>query len=89
DTVYKAKSVPRKMPDWHFIQHKLTREDRSDAKNQKWHLTEHAIASGSALPKLPRSHGFPPAVATQDDGTLPMSCAQESGMDRHPTACAS
>nr|AKI82632.1 ZsG-P2A-VP40 [Zaire ebolavirus] len=50
DTVYKAKSVPRKMPDWHFIQHKLTREDRSDAKNQKWHLTEHAIASGSALP---------------------------------------
>lgn len=51
DTVYKAKSVPRKMPDWHFIQHKLTREDRSDAKNQKWHLTEHAIASGSALPE--------------------------------------
>nr|QJC19411.1 Zsgreen [Cloning vector AGG1536]UNO76258.1 ZsGreen [Cloning vector AGG1906]UNO76260.1 ZsGreen [Cloning vector AGG2093] len=55
DTVYKAKSVPRKMPDWHFIQHKLTREDRSDAKNQKWHLTEHAIASGSALPSGLRS----------------------------------
>lgn len=57
DTVYKAKSVPRKMPDWHFIQHKLTREDRSDAKNQKWHLTEHAIASGSALPAAAEGRG--------------------------------
>nr|ACD03133.1 green fluorescent protein [Zoanthus sp. EB-2008] len=50
DSVYKAKSKPKVMPDWHFIQHKLTREDRSDAKNQKWQLVEHASASRSALP---------------------------------------
>nr|ACD03134.1 red fluorescent protein [Zoanthus sp. EB-2008] len=50
DTIYKAKSKPKVMPDWHFIQHKLTREDRSDAKNQKWQLVEHAVASRSALP---------------------------------------
>nr|AAL23574.1 red fluorescent protein zoanRFP [Zoanthus sp. SAL-2001] len=50
DTIYKAKTEPKEMPDWHFIQHKLNREDRSDAKNQKWQLIEHAIASRSALP---------------------------------------
>ena len=50
DTIYKAKSDPKEMPEWHFIQHKLTREDRSDAKNQKWQLVEHAVASRSALP---------------------------------------
>lgn len=41
------------------------------------------------LMKQIQSHGFPPEVEEQDDGTLPMSCAQESGMDRHPAACAS
>nr|AAO49327.1 green fluorescent protein [Zoanthus sp. KL-2002] len=50
DSVYKAKSEPKKMPDRHFIQHKLTREDRSDATNQKWQLKERAVASLSALP---------------------------------------
>ena len=41
------------------------------------------------LMKQIQSHGFPPEVEEQDDGTLPMPCAQESGMDRHPAACAS
>ena len=41
------------------------------------------------LMKQIQSHGFPPEVEEQDDGTLPMSCAQESGMDLHPAACAS
>nr|ABB17952.1 red fluorescent GFP-like protein [Montipora efflorescens] len=51
DTVYKAKSDPKTimMPDWHFIQHKLNREDRSDAKHQKWRLVENAIAYRSTL----------------------------------------
>ena len=40
------------------------------------------------LMKQIQSHGFPPEVEEQDDGTLPMSCAQESGMDHHPAACA-
>nr|XP_042122922.1 ornithine decarboxylase [Peromyscus maniculatus bairdii] len=42
------------------------------------------------LMKQIQSHGFPPEVEEQDVGTLlPLSCAQESGMDRHPAACAS
>ncbi|XP_036027273.1 ornithine decarboxylase [Onychomys torridus] len=42
------------------------------------------------LMKRIQSHGFPPEVEEQDVGTLlPLSCAQESGMDRHPAACAS
>ncbi|KAH0509279.1 Ornithine decarboxylase [Microtus ochrogaster] len=41
------------------------------------------------LTKQIQSHGFPPEVEEQDVGTLPMSCARESGMDRHPAACAS
>lgn len=41
------------------------------------------------LMKQIQNHGFPPEVEEQDVGTLPMSCAQESGMDRHPAACAS
>jgi len=47
DSIYKAKTQPKAMPEWHFIQHKLTREDRSDAKNQKWQLVEHGLATGS------------------------------------------
>nr|AFI79291.1 Nanoluc PEST reporter [Nanoluc luciferase reporter vector pNL1.2[NlucP]]AFJ15584.1 PEST destabilization Nanoluc luciferase [Nanoluc luciferase reporter vector pNL3.2[NlucP/minP]]AFJ15591.1 PEST destabilization Nanoluc luciferase [Nanoluc luciferase reporter vector pNL2.2[NlucP/Hygro]]AFJ15594.1 NanoLuc luciferase with PEST destabilization sequence [NanoLuc reporter vector pNL3.2.NF-kB-RE[NlucP/NF-kB-RE/Hygro]] len=45
-----------------------------------WRLCERILAN---------SHGFPPEVEEQAAGTLPMSCAQESGMDRHPAACAS
>uniref|UniRef100_A0A8C5LBL5 Ornithine decarboxylase n=1 Tax=Jaculus jaculus TaxID=51337 RepID=A0A8C5LBL5_JACJA len=41
------------------------------------------------LVKQAQKHGFPPAVEEQGVGSLPMSCAQESGMDRHPAACAS
>ncbi|KAM7327056.1 hypothetical protein ACRRTK_013423 [Alexandromys fortis] len=41
------------------------------------------------LTKQIQSLGFPPEVEEQDVGTLPMSCARESGMDRHPAACAS
>ncbi|KAH0519267.1 Ornithine decarboxylase [Microtus ochrogaster] len=41
------------------------------------------------LMKPIQSLGFPPEVEEQDVGTLPMSCTQESGMDRHPAACAS
>lgn len=32
---------------------------------------------------------FPPEVEEQDASTLPVSCAWESGMKRHPAACAS
>uniref|UniRef100_A0A8C5K6E2 Ornithine decarboxylase n=1 Tax=Jaculus jaculus TaxID=51337 RepID=A0A8C5K6E2_JACJA len=41
------------------------------------------------LLKQVQKHGFPPEVEEQDVSTLPMSCAQESGMDHHPAACAS
>ncbi|KAL6030718.1 hypothetical protein STEG23_011367 [Scotinomys teguina] len=40
------------------------------------------------LMKQIQSHGFPPEVEEQDVGALPLSCAQESGMDRHPVSCA-
>lgn len=30
-----------------------------------------------------------PDLEEQDVGTLPVSCAWESGMERHPAACAS
>uniref|UniRef100_A0A8C9QJU7 Ornithine decarboxylase n=1 Tax=Spermophilus dauricus TaxID=99837 RepID=A0A8C9QJU7_SPEDA len=36
-----------------------------------------------------QNHGFPPEVEEQNVGTLPVSCAQESSMKRHPAACAS
>lgn len=36
-----------------------------------------------------RNHDFPPEVGEQDVGPLPVSCAWESGMERHPAACAS
>uniref|UniRef100_A0A8C5KXL4 Ornithine decarboxylase n=1 Tax=Jaculus jaculus TaxID=51337 RepID=A0A8C5KXL4_JACJA len=41
------------------------------------------------LMKQAQKHGFPPEVEEQGVGSLPMSCAWESGMDRHPAACAS
>ncbi|KAL6085587.1 hypothetical protein STEG23_033016, partial [Scotinomys teguina] len=40
------------------------------------------------LMKQIQSHGFPPEVEEQNVGALPLSCAQESGMDRHPASCA-
>ncbi|MBZ3880858.1 Ornithine decarboxylase [Sciurus carolinensis] len=36
-----------------------------------------------------QNHGFPPEVEEQDVGTLPVSCAQESIMNRPSAACAS
>ncbi|KAK7808938.1 hypothetical protein U0070_010085 [Myodes glareolus] len=41
------------------------------------------------LTKQIQSHGFPPEVEEQDVDNLPMSCAQESEMNYHPTTCAS
>ena len=41
------------------------------------------------LMKQIQSHGFLREVEEQDVGTLPVSCAQERGMDRHPAACVS
>ena len=35
-----------------------------------------------------QSHDVLPAVEEQDASTLPVSCAWESGMERHPAACA-
>ncbi|XP_068748761.1 GFP-like fluorescent chromoprotein FP506 isoform X2 [Montipora capricornis] len=48
-TVHKANCEPKEMPGFHFVQHKLTRTDCSDAKKQKWQLIEHAAACGSSL----------------------------------------
>ncbi|XP_012869245.1 PREDICTED: ornithine decarboxylase [Dipodomys ordii] len=36
-----------------------------------------------------QKHGFPPGVEEQDVSTLPLSCAQESGLERRPAACTS
>eukprot|EP00069_Balaena_mysticetus_P013140 bmy_21921T0 len=36
-----------------------------------------------------QNHDFPPSVEEQDVGTVPVSCAWESGMKWHPAACAS
>ena len=41
------------------------------------------------LMKQIQNHGFLWEVEEQGVGTLYMSCAQESGMDRHPAAYAS
>ncbi|XP_033258938.2 ornithine decarboxylase-like isoform X1 [Orcinus orca] len=36
-----------------------------------------------------QNHDFPPSIEEQDVGTVPVSCAWESGMKWHPAACAS
>ncbi|KAB0394356.1 hypothetical protein E2I00_008786 [Balaenoptera physalus] len=36
-----------------------------------------------------QNHDFPPRVEELDVGTLPVSCALESGMKWHSAACAS
>ncbi|XP_048209374.1 ornithine decarboxylase [Perognathus longimembris pacificus] len=36
-----------------------------------------------------QKHGFQPGAEEQDVSALPLSCAQESGLERRPAACAS
>ncbi|XP_068730989.1 GFP-like fluorescent chromoprotein FP506 [Montipora capricornis] len=47
-TVYQAKNPQNDMPDFHFVQHKLTRKHIRDPM-QTWQLTEHAAACGSCF----------------------------------------
>ena len=47
--LHRTNCEPKEMPGFHFVQHKLTRTDCSDAKKQKWQLIEHAAACGSSL----------------------------------------
>nr|AHY86315.1 Y-GECO1f [synthetic construct] len=83
DTVYKAKSVPSKMPGRHFIQHKLLREDRSDAKNHKWQLTEHAIAGMDELYK----GGTGGSMVSKGEGQSKHGLKEEMTVKYHMEGC--
>ncbi|XP_068687874.1 GFP-like fluorescent chromoprotein FP506 [Montipora foliosa] len=47
-STYKAKTEPKEMPDFHFVEHKIVRTDLG-GRDQKWQLVGSASACGSSL----------------------------------------
>ncbi|XP_068748755.1 GFP-like fluorescent chromoprotein FP506 isoform X1 [Montipora capricornis] len=47
-STYKAKTGPKEMPDFHFVEHKIVRKDLG-GRDQKWQLVGTSSASASSL----------------------------------------